>query len=56
MASLTRAGCGEWGLRSPKLRRIKRKEGGEELKTVNISNLLEFSYKGKQRSGAVAGS
>lgn len=56
MASLTRADWGEWGVRSLKLRGIKSKEGGEELKTVNISNFLKFSYKGKQRTGAVAGS
>lgn len=38
-----------------KLRGTKSKEGGEELKTVNINNFGEFRYKGKQRNGAVAG-
>ena len=52
---MTRAGWGDSEVRNPKLRGTKSKEGGEELKTVNISNFLELSYTGKQRNGAVAG-
>lgn len=43
------------GVRKPQFREIKHKEGGEELKTMNLSKFLEFGYKGKWRNGAVAG-